>query len=100
MPSRTGVLLCAAFVFVAFAPTGFAQTITEFPAGGFGVPFRITPGPDGALWFTTRTEAVPGITTAAVVTHFNFPGVWMAVDITTGPDGNLWFTFGNPDDAF
>lgn len=100
MTSRSRSLVSAALLLAALAPLGFAQTITEFPAGDFGGPFRITPGPDGALWFTTRAEAVARITTAGVVTYFNFPGVWMSVDITTGPDGNLWFTFGNPDDAF
>jgi streptogramin lyase len=100
MTSSTRFLLCATFALAAFTAAGPAQSITEFPVSEFGTPFRITPGPDGALWFTTFGEAVARITTAGAVTYFNFPGVWMAVDITTGPDGNLWFTSGKADDAF
>lgn len=99
MALRTRVLLCAALVLAAFVPTGFAQTITEFPVENFGTPFRITTGPDGALWFTTFGERIGRITTAGVATHFAFAGVGTSIDITTGPDGNLWFTYGNTDDA-
>ena len=100
MVSPKRLVLTAALSLALGAPNGFAQSITEFPVGNFGTPFRITPGPDGALWFTTFADGVARITTAEVVTYFDFPGVFMAVDIATGSDGNLWFTFGNPDDAF
>ena len=100
MVSRKRVVLAAALLLALGAPIGVAQTITEYPVGDFGIPFRITTGPDGALWFTTFGDAVARITTAGVATYFDFPGVWRSHDITTGPDGNLWFTSGNPDDAF
>jgi streptogramin lyase len=78
MASRPRVLLCGAFVLLAFAPTGFAQTITEFPVSAG--PFRITTGPDGVLWFTSFSERVGRITTAGVATYFSFPGVGSVVD--------------------
>ena len=101
IPSHVRALLGSVLLVVAFARTGFAQSITEFPVGGeFGTPFRITSGPDGALWFTTFTAKIGRISTAGVVTPFSFAGVGTSIDITTGPDGNLWFTYGNTDDAF
>ena len=93
-------LLSAAFALAAFTAPGLAQSITEFPVADFGVPFRITTGPDGALWYTTFGERIGRITTAGVATFVSFPGVGTSIDITTGPDGNLWFTYGNTDDAF
>jgi len=55
----------------------------------------ITPGPDGALWFTGVPGEVGRITTAGVVSEFatpNFspPSNGIVTTITTGPDGNLW----------
>jgi virginiamycin B lyase len=99
MASRTRVLY-ASFVLVAFAPIGLAQTITEFPVVDFGSPFRITTGPDGALWYTTRAAMIGRITTAGVATYFPFPVVAQITDITTGLDGNLWYTFADTDEAF
>jgi len=57
-------------------------------------PYWITPGPDGALWFTeTWGNSIGRITTAGKATEYplptpdSFPGC-----ITAGPDGALWFT--------
>jgi streptogramin lyase len=80
--------------------------ITEFsqgiPAGA--IPFSITTGPDGNLWFTEagsssggnviQLGAIGRITPQGVVTQFSAGLTSSSVpqDITLGPDGNLWFT--------
>ena len=47
--------------------------MTEFAHPG-GVDFRITPGPDGALWFTGPLNiAVGRITTSGVITEYRLP---------------------------
>lgn len=73
-------------------------TITEFPvssANGWP-PGGITPGPDGALWFTENgLSAIGRISTAGALTAYPVPtpDSW-PTDITNGPDGNLWFSEG------
>ena len=55
-------------------------------------PTGITPGPDGALWFTEHNaDKIGRIDVTGVITEF----AGLTSDparITTGPDGNLWFT--------
>jgi len=56
--------------------------------------YRITSGPDGALWFTEYNANMIGrITTAGVIAEYAVPtpngGPY---GITAGPDGALWFT--------
>jgi len=72
---------------------GVSECITEFQTD---VPFGITAGPDGALWFTGMSGYIGRITTAGVNT-----GDWMNLSasshpsgIAVGPDGALWFTEG------
>ena len=86
-----------------------AGVFTNYPlptgAGTLSSPIGITPGPDGALWFTAQGGggAVPNdgggigrITTSGSFTEYPFPpGMSGAQQITTGPDGALWFTMGN-----
>ncbi|HYL77589.1 MAG TPA: hypothetical protein VEU96_25470 [Bryobacteraceae bacterium] len=70
-------------------------TFTEFPIpGGNPIPFGITAGPDGNLWFTERQfgDKIASITTAGVLTEYALPNDGSPTGITTGPDGNLWFT--------
>ncbi len=83
-----------------------APTVTEITGGvtpGFsanGVPWGITAGPDGSMWFTQRTDPgrVAQITPAGQVTEFaggttlGFSANADPTDIATGPDGSLWFT--------
>ena len=53
----------------------------------------ITPGPDGALWFTNnRTNSIGRITTDGTVTNYTDPSIYQPSAITAGPDGALWFT--------
>jgi virginiamycin B lyase len=70
-----------------------AMTEYAIPTGGAG-SWRITGGPDGALWFTEWTgNNIGRMTTDGAVTEYPIPtaasnpGV-----ITSGPDGALWFT--------
>jgi streptogramin lyase len=54
----------------------------------------ITPGPDGALWFTEyAANNIGRITTSGAVTEYPVPTANPQLTyITTGPDGALWFT--------
>ena len=51
----------------------------------------ITPGPDGALWFT-NSGSIGRITTSGTVTNYKGTGIDAPKAITSGPDGALWFT--------
>ena len=66
--------------------------IVTYPVSGGA--YGITPGPDGALWFTEPYgNHIGRITTAGIVTHFQVPTPGSFVQgITAGPDGALWFT--------
>jgi virginiamycin B lyase len=61
-------------------------------------PRAITPGPDGALWFTMydrydEAGLIGRITTSGSVRVYNGPGEWMCPrQIGAGHDGALWFT--------
>ncbi len=56
-------------------------------------PFRITPGPDGNLWFTdTDSDLIGRITPDGVITEFPIGDGKVPYDIVAGRDGNLWFT--------
>ena len=68
--------------------------ITDFPLAAPASASRITPGPDGNLWFTQdANNKVSRITTTGQVTDFPLPTPnSVPLGITAGPDGNLWFT--------
>jgi hypothetical protein len=76
------------------APTG--QLLNQFVLpSGTTLPFGITSGPDGKLWFTENNVSndVGNITTTGVITEFPIPTANSTpAGITSGPDGNLWFT--------
>jgi virginiamycin B lyase len=58
------------------------------------VPWGITTGPDGALWFTEEQgNKIGRITTTGTTTEYPMPmaGTYPTA-ITAGPDGALWFT--------
>ena len=68
-----------------------SPTITEYPVPTSGSsPDEITPGPDGALWFT-ETNKIGRVTTAKVVTEYPVLTSGSVSGITSGPDGALWF---------
>jgi streptogramin lyase len=75
--------------------SGGANTFVEFPIPTpGGLPWDITTGPDGNLWFTEQLgDKVGRITPSGVVTEFPVPTAGASPwQIVTGPDGNLWFT--------
>ena len=84
-----------------FSLTIAANGISEFP---LPLTYRfggITPGPDGALWFTERTsgqfeDEVGRITTAGAITEFPLSGCDCVGPngITAGSDGALWLGYG------
>ena len=85
-------------------PSGIARLtpagdVTEFTAGidPDAVLERVTPGCDGALWFTESTEdnsvgRVLRATTSGAVTAYTqgLPADASMLGITSGPDDNLW----------
>jgi streptogramin lyase len=89
-----------------FAPTPriFASYTTI--AGAQSAAYAITAGPDGNVWYTTRscslcsasTNSIVKMTTSGVQTAFiggitpKLAANGVFSGITTGPDGNLWFT--------
>ncbi len=58
------------------------------------VPYGITAGPDGNLWFTeNNANKIGRITPAGDVTEYDLPtAIAFPSVIVAGPDGNLWFT--------
>ncbi len=98
-----GALLAAASllvgtVAVVLAPSAALAsppigTITTWPTNIGDIPYDITTGPDGALWFTNNTTpAIGRITTSGTISSYATPGFGIAKGITAGPDGALWFT--------
>ncbi|MBN1288729.1 MAG: hypothetical protein JXA49_03725 [Actinobacteria bacterium] len=93
--TATGLLLLMMSGFAAARDTAALPAMTEYPIPTAGAnSWRITSGPDGALWFTEWTgNSIGRISTGGTVTEYPIPtansnpGV-----ITTGPDGALWFT--------
>ena len=77
---------------------GGAGKVTEYDVSGVGtMPWRIAPGPDGALWFTVQgADNVGRITTSGAVSTFaipqGVPGFGHTNGMTEGPDGAMWFT--------
>ena len=70
--------------------------VTEFTAGLTpSDPWDITAGPDGNLWFVSKSPAFIGrITPDGTITEFS-TGLTAGSEptaITAGPDDNLWFT--------
>src|SRR6202140_1250350 len=69
------------------------------------VPFTITAGPDGNLWFTeimqnqngsVQAGKIARLTPTGTLSEFSLPSAnTLATDIIPGPDGNLWFTEGD-----
>ena len=84
---------CAS-VAIAHQATGAADAIvTRYPGTGISEANAITPGPDGALWFTNfGNSSIGRITTAGAVTNYTDPSILSPESITAVPDGALWFT--------
>ena len=52
----------------------------------------LTPGPDGAIWFTTLNDLVGRISTGGAVTTYPDSTISQPTSIVAGSDGALWFT--------
>ena len=79
--------------------------VSEYPIPTVGGdPIAITPGPDGALWFTESADnvgripvnATPG--SGAQISEYPTGAGTSPVGITTGPDGQVWFAECNAGD--
>jgi virginiamycin B lyase len=92
---RAGCLMIS-LLFVVAATSEAQPTITvkQYPLPEFNQRWRITTGPDGALWFTEGPyDTIGRITTSGVITHYWLPTKGgYPYGITSGPDGALWFT--------
>lgn len=55
------------------------------------LPWGLTRGPDGAVWFTTTGTHVGRVTTSGVVTEYQQTCGTYDGAIHGGPDGNVWF---------
>lgn len=63
------------------------------PAGMIYGPNGIAAGPDGNIWFTSRTNHRIGrIAPQGQITTWGHPDISLPHEIVAGPDGNLWFT--------
>jgi virginiamycin B lyase len=72
-----------------------APAVTEFPVPTpVSQPAGITPGSDGAVWFTEENgNKIGRITVGGNITEYQIPTPSsVPSEITTGPDGALWFT--------
>jgi virginiamycin B lyase len=93
--SVVSVLAVSSFVVPWVASTADASTpvVSNYTGTGISYPYRITAGPDGALWFTNlENNSIGRITTAGAVTNYTGTGISNPYGITAGPDGALWFT--------
>ena len=74
-----------ALAFISVLRTASAQVPTLsftriIPENNFGYISSITPGPDGALWFTDHSRpGIERITTSGVLTKFSDPGIWFSL---------------------
>ena len=80
-----------------FASRATAQESNLFPVSG--MPWSITPGPDGAMWFLEKKpDRVGRVASSGVVTEFPFPASIALPrtpeQIVAGADGNLWLSEG------
>jgi streptogramin lyase len=104
-PSKQALLghliLCAFAIAASSTASAFAAapgTATEYSASlpGGSDPTRITPGPEGNLWFTDESNpaAIGLITPSGAISEFStgLPAGSQPYGITTGPEGDLWFT--------
>jgi virginiamycin B lyase len=97
--ARAGAFWIVALLLASAAnsPAQVVATINEFPVPTTdSEPVEITPGPDGALWFTELNGGKIGrITISGAITEYAVGTADTPISpagITAGPDGALWFT--------
>ena len=97
---RLAQIFLLSFIFSAcFINSARALSIIEYPIPNpTGMPWSITSGPDGALWFIEYLGNQIGRIdpTTHVITEYAIPtpNSGACTGITSGPDGALWFTEG------
>src|SRR5262249_55534799 len=92
--SLRGVFLVSLLAFLG-APSLRAQAAVEYSIPGSSLPYEITVGSDGALWFANYLGSIGRITTGGAFTLFAEGQVTQPQSIVSGPDGAVWFTEGN-----
>lgn len=91
--ARAALATCLPILSAQTPPT---VTITGYSIPTADGPYRVTTGPDGAIWFTeVYYNKIGRITTTGTISEFPLPADWWAFDITAGQDGALWFTESN-----
>ena len=89
-------LLFALFV-PALASADFTPTTTSYPTTSSYLTGS-APGPDGNMWYSSRSGGKIGkMTPNGTVTEYTPPSSDDSPSITAGPDGNMWFTEFNQD---
>lgn len=69
------------------------SVVNEVPLlGTFDLPYSVTSGPDGNLWYTTFSGEPGAYNPATGAETTVFTGMFGAYDIVTGPDGFLYMT--------
>jgi len=106
VPNSSGPGYVSSAVGVVVNPASTSPTITEIPitlaSGGATIlPYRITAGPDGNLWFTENSTGGIGLVTVTAnpatdtITSIPIPTTVISdpqpKGIVTGPDGSVWF---------
>ena len=106
VPNSSGTGYVSSAVGVVVNPVSTDPTITEIPispaSGGVTIlPYRITAGPDGNLWFTENSTGGIGMVTVTAnpasdpITTIPIPTTVISdpqpKGIVTGPDGSVWF---------
>lgn len=84
-------LLLSSGLTVAAQPPG---SVALYPLDNNSQAMGITPGPDGAMWFTDfALNRIGRVTTNGIISMYSIPTAdSQPMGITAGPDGALWFT--------
>lgn len=92
MSRRSRLAIVLALLVPALAA---AQEFTEFNLGVGTLPWNVTYGPDGNIWWTEYNAGKIGtlVPSTGAVTEFPLPSSSSnPIGIASGPDGNVWFT--------
>lgn len=74
--------------------TSNAPSVYSSGLNAGSLPYRITSGNDGAVWFTDQgtTPAIGRVTTAGTISEYAIPDGALPYGIASGADGALWFS--------
>jgi virginiamycin B lyase len=90
------IAIACVIVVLILGPTSAATSTVDGGIRRFdisGLPFDITAGPDGNIWFTESgpPDRIGRLSPSGALDEFTVSGDGVD-EITAGPDGNLWFT--------